>query len=764
MTRIVKVLLLIAYLRIASAVLPTDDVGIVGFCDEMTNTNLQLLTTPSSPFERRGGVVSLTLSLPDMNDQTRISTVSVGLNCESKPSSTCGNGLKCYHCGNSAGFDGHFVVNKETDFLIGVLSNAIDDTKYEIRTDGKARDVQSQFRYRGVSMKDVKISVGGISVPNEEMSTVTLGPNDHRSAVREAYAPVRSSEALPTKRTDVDRVGRELSPASDDGSVVDLLYYFSRRAACQWLEKDGFCTLEAEDQSELETLVGEINDYGNTALSNSQIPTSFNVVKVHVDLVYDEGTSISSIDRLNWVAGSVEAANLRDEYKADLVVDVFYYYLQGYTNYASGIGMTPNFFPSRANGYSSTGGTFMFLDETITHEIGHNFGANHDRYNVENIVADESFYGHVNCNKCFGTIMSYQDKCVELEECTSVDIIPYFSNPNLKYEGVSMGDDDNNNALQLTRSAPGIAINQYSYGKSIFITSNYDNIFADAQLMAVKFDIVPKKNLILKNIQLEVSTDMKISVYIVAGPYADVTEWGVPIVTETLTPLGKLSTKLRNVASYVSFPYKSLDANQVYAVRIERQDNDTKGYMEIAGVQNEDDYFENNDVTVRSGKFVDFDDNEYKYIVGLQGRLIYDDMTTTPITSSPTSSPKTSTPNSSPTFSPTSVDCEDDTKIKFLVGPDKKKCNKIKASQCDTEYETKKDGKKKPENECPSICNPKCLCFEDKNKKYKLKGKDKKFKCKKIEKKELCETKVKGTDGKKANKVCPVSCKYNDCT
>jgi len=764
MTRIVKVLLLIAYLQIASAVLPTDDVGIVGFCDEMTNTNLQLLTTPSSPFERRGGVVSLTLSLPDMNNKTRISTVSVGLNCESKLSSTCGNGLKCYHCGNSAGFDGHFVVNKETDFLIGVLSNAIDDTKFEIRTDGKARNVQSRFRYRGVSMKDVKISVGGISVPNEEMSTVTLGPNDHRSAVREAYAPVRSSEALPTKRTDVDRVGRELSPASDDGSVVDLLYYFSRRAACQWLEKDGFCTLEAEDQSELETLVGEINDYGNTALSNSQIPTSFNVVKVHVDLVYDEGTSISSIDRLNWVAGSVEAANLRDEYKADLVVDVFYYYLQGYTNYASGIGMTPNFFPSRANGYSSTGGTFMFLDETITHEIGHNFGANHDRYNVENIVADESFYGHVNCNKCFGTIMSYQDKCVELEECTSVDIIPYFSNPNLKYEGVSMGDDDNNNALQLTRSAPGIAINQYSYGKSIFITSNYDTIFADAQLMAVKFDIVPKKNLILKNIQLEVSTDMKISVYIVAGPYADVTEWGVPIVTETLTPLGKLSTKLRNVASYVSFPYKSLDANQVYAVRIERQDNDTKGYMDIAGVQNEDDYFENNDVTVRSGKFVDFDDNEYKYIVGLQGRLIYDDMTTTPITSSPTSSPKTSTPNSSPTFSPTSVDCEDDTKIKFLVGPDKKKCNKIKASQCDTEYETKKDGKKKPENECPSICNPKCLCFEDKNKKYKLKGKDKKFKCKKIEKKDLCETKVKGTDGKKANKVCPVSCKYNDCT
>mmetsp|Transcript_9513 Transcript_9513/g.10584 ORF Transcript_9513/g.10584 Transcript_9513/m.10584 type:complete len:765 (-) Transcript_9513:72-2366(-) len=764
MTRIVKVLLLIAYLRIASAVLPTDNVGIVGFCDEMTNSNLQLLTTPSSPFERRGGVVSLTLSLPNMNDKTRISTVSVWLNCESKPSSTCGNGLKCYHCRNSEGFDGHFVVNKETDFLIGVLSNAIDDTKFEIRTDSKARDVQLQFRYRGVSMKDVKISVGGISVPNEEMSTVTLGPNDHRSAVREAYAPVRSSEALPTKRTDVDR---ELSPASDDGSVVDLLYYFSRRAACQWLEKDGFCTLEAEDQSELETLVGEINDYGNTALSNSQIPTSFNVVKVHVDLVYDEGTSISSTDRLNWVAGSIEAANLRDEYKADLVVDVFYYYLQGYTNYASGIGMTPNFFPSRANGYSSTGGTFMFLDETITHEIGHNFGAQHDRYVEGGGVEDESFYGYINCNECFTTIMSYTDECAALGKCNSgnsVPIIPYFSNPNLKYEGVSMGDTDTNNAFQLTRSAPGVAINQYSSINSKSIFSQSRGTFTIAGVMAVKFDIVPKKDLILKNIELEVSTDMKISVYIVTGPYADVTDWGIPIVTETLTPLSKLhklNSQLRGVALYVSFPDKPLDANQVYAVRIERQDNDTNGYMVIASYgEGDPTYFENDDVTVNSGKMVDFNENEYTNNAGLNGGLIYDYKVMSPITSSPTSSPETSTPTSSLT----TVDCEDDTKIKFLIGPDKKKCIKIKANQCDTEYETKKDGKKKPENVCPSICNPKCLCFEDKNKKYKLKGKDKKLKCRKIEKKELCETKVKGTDGKKANKVCPVSCKYNDCT
>ena len=118
-----------------------------------------------------------------------------------------------------------------------------------------------------------------------------------------------------------------------------------------------------------------------------------------------------------------------------------------------------------------------------------------------------------------------------------------------------------------------------------------------------------------------------------------------------------------------------------------------------------------------------------------------------------------------PPPSPSPVDCDDDTKIRFFVGPDKKKkCNKIKASQCDIKYETnKKGGKKKPNKSCPSICNPQCLCFEDKSKKYKLKGKDKKLNCKKIKKQELCKTKVKGTGGKKANNVCPVSCKYKDC-
>jgi len=698
--------------------------------------------------------VSLTVSLPDMNDETSISIVSMGLNCESKPSSTCGRpmGLKCYRCGNSEGMDGHFVVNKETGFLIGVLNNARDDTKYEIRTDGKARDVQPHFRYRGVAMKDVTISVGSIPVPNERGIPVTLGPNEHRVAVREAYAPVRSSEALPTKRTNVDRVGRALVPASDDGSVVDLLYYFSHRAACQWLEKNTPCTIwRSEDQSQLETMVGLINAYGNTALSDSEIPTSFNVVKVHVDVTYDEGT-ISASERLDWVTESVIARNLRDEYKADLVVDVFYLMQPTGGISAEGVGWAPFTFPNRSRGYSSSGGSFELLDSVITHEIGHNFGARHDRFIEKGGVPDESFYGHINCNQCFSTIMSYPNACAG--KCNSgVTIIPYFSNPDLKYEGFPMGDNENNNALQLSLSAPAIAINRYSFDKSIFSPIQY--YFTNTDMMALKFDIVPKKNLILKNIELEVTNNMEISVYIVKGPFTDDMVWGSPWVTETLTPLlSNLNSEFRKVTLYDSFPDKSLDANQVYAIRIERQDNDMNERMAIATPGNNQDggyLFENNDVTVNSGRVEYFNGYESLSVAGLRGGLIYI---------------PSEVPTEVPTASPVETTCEDNKKVQFKIGKKKKKtkCKKIKLKHCNKKYKMKKvDGVKKgkPKDYCLKTCNPTKCCIDGTALDYKIMTKEGtnvigKYSCLEIKDGDYCKGKLQ--TGKKLKDVCNVSC------
>jgi len=123
-----------------------------------------------------------------------------------------------------------------------------------------------------------------------------------------------------------------------------------------------------------------------------------------------------------------------------------------------------------------------------------------------------------------------------------------------------------------------------------------------------------------------------------------------------------------------------------------------------------------------------------------------------------------------PTESPTDPGrCEDDNKIKFIVGEKKKKCKKLKVSQCDEEYETNSGSEEKPKDFCFKLCDPNCLdpvdpCVEDTKKKYEFKvdGKTKKLNCKKIKNKKLCGTNLKNKDtlGKD---VCPKSCKVENC-
>jgi len=76
---------------------------------------------------------------------------------------------------------------------------------------------------------------------------------------------------------------------------------------------------------------------------------------------------------------------------------------------------------------------------TLAHEAGHNQGLNHDRvqhkidYGLPTPPASQYNFGHVNTNKNFFTIMSYQSNC---PGCTR---IPYFSTPLKKYPNATTG-------------------------------------------------------------------------------------------------------------------------------------------------------------------------------------------------------------------------------------------------------------------------------------------------------------------------------------
>jgi hypothetical protein len=87
---------------------------------------------------------------------------------------------------------------------------------------------------------------------------------------------------------------------------------------------------------------------------------------------------------------------------------------------------------------------------TFTHEVGHNQGCHHDRETVNNTISTNYNYGYKYCTtdgKGFRTIMSYP--------CSSGSgsRIPYFSNPNINYNGVPMGIDANVSPTQSADNA-----------------------------------------------------------------------------------------------------------------------------------------------------------------------------------------------------------------------------------------------------------------------------------------------------------------------
>jgi len=73
------------------------------------------------------------------------------------------------------------------------------------------------------------------------------------------------------------------------------------------------------------------------------------------------------------VTESPVAGNLRDEYNADLVVDVFYVVYDDGFQGALGIGSTPKVTPTRSTGYSSSAGSFIYVSFLLSSENTNTF-------------------------------------------------------------------------------------------------------------------------------------------------------------------------------------------------------------------------------------------------------------------------------------------------------------------------------------------------------------------------------------------------------
>ena len=182
----------------------------------------------------------------------------------------------------------------------------------------------------------------------------------------------------------------------------------------------------------------------NTVLSNSQIPAEIRLVGIdRVDYAENGATMAEVLDDLtNGVGDFDRVQRTRSALRADLVSVV------SRTSDACGLAWLndelDSRFASNAARFGASlvtanvGGTCLATN-TLAHEIGHNLGAEHDRFAVTDDVPGPSKfnYGYVDLTGRFRDVMSYDDECDQAN--VSCEEIPFFSNPALMYQGRPIG-------------------------------------------------------------------------------------------------------------------------------------------------------------------------------------------------------------------------------------------------------------------------------------------------------------------------------------
>lgn len=233
-------------------------------------------------------------------------------------------------------------------------------------------------------------------------------PSDHHPI------PVSREDVISAEAA-VEPPGQNTAPStsSDDGSVIDVMVVYTTAAKNANGGQDG-----------IEALIDLGIALANTAFSNSQITTQFQLVHAAEVNYTESGSYNTDLGRLRSANDGFmdEVHAWRNTYNADLVA-LIEDNLGGacgvaYVMTTVGSGFAPWAFSvtqdSCISGY------------TLAHELGHNMGSQHDRLEGGTGAYPYSF-GHKEAGK-FRTIMAYP--CTP--NCTRIN---HFSNPNVRYQG-----------------------------------------------------------------------------------------------------------------------------------------------------------------------------------------------------------------------------------------------------------------------------------------------------------------------------------------
>ena len=227
-----------------------------------------------------------------------------------------------------------------------------------------------------------------------------------------------------------------ISEAITHATVVDLMALYTRAAA----------TEAGGDQAAHETIVQAVRDT-NTALSNSRVPVSIRLVYDGPTRYTESGEFQTDLDRLSTAKDGYmdQAISLRDDYGADLVT------LFEADGDVGGLAYTLQY--PRLPGNDELGFSVVLIQQatapnyTLAHELGHNFGAVHDLDNA----SDPGVYSYSYGYRFWADGTQYHD----IMAYDPGQMIPYYSNPAIKYQGVPIGDSTTSNvARTISQTAP----------------------------------------------------------------------------------------------------------------------------------------------------------------------------------------------------------------------------------------------------------------------------------------------------------------------
>lgn len=242
-------------------------------------------------------------------------------------------------------------------------------------------------------------------------------------------------------------------------SIVDVMVLYTPQA------RDG-----AGGEAAIETMIDLAVAEANMTYQNSGVNLVLRLAGTAKVPYQDSGDISLDLSRLiNPADGYLdEVGALRTACNADLVCLLV-------ENSSGGVSGVATVTANRTNAFSVVQRPWAVGSYVFAHELGHNFGCQHDRANANTAGAYSFSCGWVfQANyQTYGTVMSYPGQR-----------IPYFSNPSVNFLGVPTGTSSANNAqtLGLTMQTVSSFSGQATTSKApkISLTSPINNSTADA--------------------------------------------------------------------------------------------------------------------------------------------------------------------------------------------------------------------------------------------------------------------------------------------